>query len=193
MLTISVIYNLTTKQASLVNWPEILLILVIAFIAVGDKISKMAISPNEVSIEQEVKGVEKTIQDIDKFVEEDSPTGKITDIVDDTLEHPRDTWSKLLLIRMTLRRLLRKIADLYNIKCSHTTSISSMAATFHEQGIIDDFLAAQVEKIRNATFVVEWGAGQPPSLEDIKFTLESYGKVFDALKDRARASERKVV
>jgi hypothetical protein len=107
----------------------------------------------------------------------------------DTLEHPRDTWTKLLLIRITLRRLLRKVADARGITYLPDASIISLASTFREQGIIDDLLAEQVEKIRSATFLVEWGSGGQPNLEDIKFTLGNYAKVFDALKERARASK----
>ena len=189
LLAGSVIYNLTTKQTSIVNWPEIVLILVIAFVAFGDKITRLRISPEgELTLEQEVKGVENDRQRIGKYIEGDELAYKITDIVDGTLEHPRDMWSKLLLIRMTLRRLLRIIADAHSIKVSTTPSISGMTATFRKQGIIDDCLAEQVNKIRSATFLVEWGAGGQPDLKDIKFTLDNYAKVFDALKDRARAS-----
>ncbi len=190
VLTASIIYNMF-RQAPPVAWTEIILILVIVFVAIGDKISKLVISPQEVSIEQQtteqmVEKLEKDIQEIDDFVEQDRPADGIVDIVDDTLEHPRDTWSRLLLIRMTLRRLLRKLADANRMDVSATASISSIASTFRRQGIIDEGLADQVEKIRSATFVVEWGAGEQPDLKDIKFTLENYTMVFDALKNQVR-------
>ncbi len=166
------------------------------FVVFGDKITKLVISPKEISIEQtveqKVKALKDDIKKIDEFIEKDNPTAKITDIVDDTLEHSRDTWSQLLLIRMTLRRLLRKIADSRGMNYSPTASISTMIHDFHQQGIIDDFLVERMEKIRNATFAVEWGAGESPELKDIKFTLENYAKVFSDLKERERSSKKKV-
>jgi hypothetical protein len=186
VLAASIIYN-WTRQADLMGWPETVLLVVILLVAVGDQISRLIISPKEVSIEtrtteQRVRGLEQDLRKIDDYVAEDRPQTEITDIISDTLEHPRDTWSKLLLIRMTLRRLLRKIADGQGIAHSPTASISGITSTLHEQGVIDSYLAEQVERIRSATFLVEWGAGQPPSLEDVKFALEKYSQVFEALK-----------
>jgi ribosomal protein S13 len=159
---------------------------VILFTAVGNRFSKVVISPKEISIEQMVENLESDIQKIEKFIDEENPTNKIADIVEDTLEHPRDIWSKLLLIRTTLRRLLRNIADRHGMFYSPTASISRMIADFRQQEIIDDLLNEQIERIRNATFTVEWGAGQPPEPEEVKFVLENYNRVFNTLKDIAR-------
>ena len=195
LLAVSVMYNLTIKQVSLVGWPEILLIAALVFVAIGDKITKLAVTPQGVSIEQtveqEVKELEKGIQKIDRFVEEDNPDEAITDIVADTLEYTRDTWSRLLLIRMILRRLLRKIADAHELTFSPTSSISSMTSALYQQGIIDSLLSEQVEKIRGATFLVEWGAGEEPRSKDVKFTLENYSTVFNSLKARAQVAKRR--
>lgn len=166
-----------------VGWFEVILVVAVIFVAVGGRIKTLAISPKSLTVEQEVEKLSREMEKVDRFVEEDRPTNDVMDIVADP-EHPRDIWTRLLFIRMTLRRLLRKVAAGHGLSYSPAVSISRMISDLLRQGIIDAVLAAEAEKMRNATFVVEWGAGSPPDPADIRFSLENYAKVFDALKRR---------
>jgi len=186
LLVVSVIRNLWLTGTSVINISELVLIVLIVFVVAIDKIKELVISPNEgISIKQAINNVEESNQKINAYIE-GKTAQEITEIIKETLEHRQDIWLELLLIRMTLRRLLRKIADSHDIEFSSTASLSSMTKKFHEEGIIDSLLVEQINKLRDATFLVEWGAGKSPSLENVKFTLEEYGKLFRSLKDRVR-------
>jgi hypothetical protein len=146
---------------------------------------KPVLSPQIAAYEQPLEQMNNALHKIEKYIEEDASTDKITDIVDDTLEHTRDVWFKLLLIRMTLRRLLLKISQAHGVKLPPSPSMRGMTSTFLAFGIIDTHLSEQVGRIRDATYTVEWGEGKSPKSQDVRFTLENYGEVFDALKKRA--------
>ena len=187
---LSLAYSFYSGASSLVGWPELVLGVILLFVGVGDQITKMVVSPSQISIEQSVEGQVQQFADdnerINRFVTQDNSNVNITKIVDETLEHPRDTWSRLLIIRITLRRLLRMLCDTAKIPYHDTTSITHMSTELQKTRMIDKELANQIETIRNATFNVEWGAGPPASIDDIKFTLKQYSEVFAALKQRAK-------
>ena len=186
ILVASVIHNLWVLETSAINWTDIVLIVLIVFIIGIDKIKKLVISPKDGII---IDIFDKVTKAINAYVE-GTTTKDITEIVKDTIEHRHDIWVQLLIIRMTLRRLLRKIAVAHGIEFSSTVAMSTMTKKFRDEGIIDSLLVDQIDKIRDATFLVEWGDGTSPNLENIKFTLEEYGNVFKSLKDRVRTSNQ---
>ena len=53
LLMASVTYN-AMRNAQLIGWPELVLIVVIMFVAIGKRFTKVVISPKEISIEQRV-------------------------------------------------------------------------------------------------------------------------------------------
>ena len=196
MLIISVVYGVLKGEASIVGWYNIILVFLMVFLAVGERFTHVTFSPQGMTIEQNaeeaskeekaVKEIERDVQTVERFVQGEGTLEEIIDLIEDSIEYPRDTWSKLLLIRITLRHLLRNLAKAHGLDYyGPTASLSRMTADLHARGIIDAFLAEQIEKMRSATFTVEWGGGEPPQPADVKFTLESYAKVFSSLKERA--------
>lgn len=153
------------------------LVLLVAFMAIFRPASLRGITDtpkDKATFEQTVENMNNALQKFGDYIEkEQDKAEKITDIVDDTLEHTRDTWLKLLLIRMTLRRLLLKVASANTVSFVPSTSISKMNSRLREAGIIDQYLYTEVDRIRAATYIVEWGQGQQPALADIRFTLEN--------------------
>jgi hypothetical protein len=137
---------------------------------------------SQVSAELMVKELKSDIKKIDSFIEEDESETRISDLVGDTLDHPRDTWSKLLIMRAVLRRLLRKIADAHGMRYNEFASLTQMIEDFKGISIIEANLARDIERIRDATFTAEWGAGRPPEPGELQFALDNYQRVFEILK-----------
>jgi hypothetical protein len=190
LLFLSITYNFYSEANSLLGWAELLLGIALVFVGVGDQITKLSVSSSQIAIEQDVESQVKQLSNdndyIDRFVDRENSDIDITKVVDETLEHRRDIWSRLLLIRITLRRLLRMLSDTAGIPYHDTTSITHMFTELQKAGLIDKFLVNQIEIIRRATFSVEWGTRSPASVDDINFTLKHYHEVFTALKQRAK-------
>jgi hypothetical protein len=183
----SVLTNLI-RGVQLLGWSEIVLLVLVVFVAIGDRITNLRVSPTEFSMEQQP--IEQQIHDlrvdnkrVDEAVKEEPPE-KIIELVEYSLGQPRDVWSKLLFIRMTLRRLLRSLAEARGITFRPSAGIKTMNASLKQRGILDETLSHEVERIRNTTFRAEWGAGREASAEDLEFTLKNYGDVFAKLKEK---------
>lgn len=197
VLLVEVVFGIVASMSSgndktyLINGMMIL-IFVLVFIVAGMAVFRPTAlygkpetsKEKAISTDKALEKMNELSKKFDDYIEKDVETENITSIVDDTLEHTRDTWLKLLLIRITLRRLLLKVASANAMSFAPATSISRMISEFRNAGIIDQYLYAEVEKIRDATYTVEWGLGVQSDLSNIKFTLEKYGDVFSALKKR---------
>ena len=138
--------------------------------------------PREIS--QQVRNYEEEVKKVDEFVSEANSPDRIIEIVEYSLGRPRDVWGKLLMIRMTLRRLLRNTAEARGIQFRPTAGIITMRTHLKQSGIIDETLDREVERIRAATFTAEWGAGYEAHPEDVQFALKNYGGVFAKLKEK---------
>lgn len=166
----------------------VLIVAIMAWVRPDSLYGKSALpkmkNKEELSYKESIERMNDSIKRIDEYVGKINATEKITTIVDDTLEHTKDMWIKLLLIRITLRRLLLKIASSNSMTFPPATSISKMLSTFRNAGIIDQYLFSEVDMIRNATYTVEWGQGTSPEDKEVKFALENFEEVFDTLKKR---------
>jgi hypothetical protein len=133
-----------------------------------------------------VDDVSKVDEVISAFINEENSTSEmIKKVVESSSGQPRDTWSKLLLIRIILRRLLRRMAEVHGISVSKKTAgIIRLKNTLAAKEVIDATLKEQVERIRDATFTAEWEAGDPPDPKNVQFTLDNYKDVFASLKKR---------
>jgi len=140
--------------------------------------------------------VDKVDKGISDFINQENSTGelieKVVEVVESSFGRPRDTWSKLLLIRIILRRLLRRMAEVHGIlpklPTKVTTGINTLNEVLAAEEKIEAALEEQVERIRDATFRAEWPDGRPPKPGNVEFTLDNYKDVFTRLKARMRST-----
>lgn len=184
-IAVGIVHNVRSSVQP-VGWTELVLTALLVLTAIGDRFTKLRLRLTGLDIEQAVLQVTRTVDEVDALATGHDPGQRLADLVEHAGRNPRDVLSKLILIRMALRRMLRIVAESHRMQCGTTTSIASIVRMLLEGGAISEELAADVETIRNATFVAEWGAGDPPSREEIKFTLENYARVFQSL-SRQRA------
>ena len=187
VLLLATIANIV-RQAPPIGWIELILAAIIAFIAGGDRIARIVLEATgfKVSIDNRPERVQEELTKIEAYVTDDNTAEDISKIIDDSLEHTRDIWSRLVLIRIVLRRLLQRVGSTHDLGFVPESSISKMKAVMRDKGIIDNLLAENIEKLRNATYAAEWGTGEAPKLENIKFALEQYESVFQTIKSRVR-------
>src|SRR5829696_4068664 len=73
--------------------------------------------------------VDKVDKGISDFINQENSTGelieKVVEVVESSFGRPRDTWSKLLLIRIILRRLLRRMAEVHGILPKLPTKVTT--------------------------------------------------------------------
>lgn len=137
-----------------------------------------------------VDDVRKVDEAISDFINEENSTGEIIEkVVESNSGWPRDTWLKLLLIRIILRGLLRRMTEVHGISVSKPTAgIRTLKNTLAAEQVIDATLNQQVERIRDATFTIQWPEGDPPDPQNVQYTLENYKDVFASLKERMRST-----
>lgn len=98
---------------------------------------------------------------------------------------PNKVWAQAYRYRATVRSLLRKNSINNNISIEDHESIMKMADQLTTIGIIDLELKNKIDNLAWATFTIQWGAGTPPTREEIEFVFAEAPEIIIKLRDIA--------
>ena len=163
----------------------VVLLVILIFVAVGERITKIAISVKDgFFVEQSVQ------RDVQRFEEmglaliayRDGPSlSSLNALLSRLDEKGRDAWSKLIIIRLSLRATLRGLSKPYDPNLSESASLLGMLRLIKSKSVIGEEDFADLERIRIATYFAEWGAGDPPSSRDVEFVLSTAPRILRKL------------
>jgi hypothetical protein len=186
-----IIYACTHNGSHLANGPVISLVGVLVFIAVGDRISKFVVNAKGFSFEQRAREANKELQRI-AVLRDNQHNRVIHTILNAATGTGAATWTSLIVYRLALRVLLRQICQTLGMKLDiegRPTPMTDMLRYLHEHGALSDTVLAKVEQLRDATYFIEWGIGDPPSVVEIENALKIAPPLLQSLAVKAAQTQ----
>ena len=185
-------YKIINNTNNLLEWQEVILLTLIIFVAVGDRIVKLAIGKEGITIEQDlnaqIKEAEKDIKSIISL-SNDQSAKNIGSILTRVTGQKKDVWSRLVLYRLSLRVLLRKLCKRFGMQLGNTTSLTRMIKFLRERNVIDAVTEKNIELLRDVTFFFEWGTGNAPSVRRIEKALKIAPELLSSLENSAKLKQ----
>ena len=120
----------------------VVLLVIFIFVAVGERITKMAISVKdgffvEQSVQRDVQRFEE--MGLALIVYRDGPSlSSLNALLPRLDEKGRDAWSKLIIIRLSLRATLRGLSKPYDPNLSESASLSGMLRLIKSKSVIGE-------------------------------------------------------
>jgi hypothetical protein len=160
------------------SWHDLVLATLLLFIGAGEKISRLVLSPKSgLTIEQQVREFRDDLKRIELFGES-SESADLENLLQKATRLPQEIWSRIIFYRLLLRAVLRKKCKSNGIPLKLTTSLTIMVNTLKSFGGIDLDLAIQLKRVIHATFAAEWGEGELPTEEELKYVLEEAPEII---------------
>jgi len=172
ILVVDLTNSFLRRLSPFLSWHDLVLATLLLFIGVGEKISRIVLSPKSgLTIEQKVREFRKDLKSIGAFVES-SESADLENLLKKATQLSQEIWSKIIFYRLILRAVLRKKCKSKGIQLGFTTSLTNMVKTLKSISIIDLDLEYQLKRVIHATFPAEWGEGELPTEEELKYVLD---------------------
>ena len=161
------------------SWHDLVLIALLIFIAAGERISRLVLGGEKVglTLEQQVHEFREDLRLIDSLGK-NAKNADLENLLQKATNIPHEIWSTIIFYRLLLRAVLRNKCFSNGIQLGLTTSLSDMLRRLTEIGVIDSDLNSKIRRIVHATFAAEWGEGELPTEDDLKFVLEEAPKII---------------
>ena len=179
LLVVDMVYRAFSAQSGLLTWYHLVITAFVIFTLLGDRITKIVVSTQEISFEQQVQAFKHDLSSINTLASS-GPTADLDELMNEGTDLKHNVWARLVIHRMVMRALLRRVCTENGMgaQLGDVPSLSYMIRRLTEGKVIDQELSISLERIRNTTFVTEWGTGTPPSDSDIQFVLKDGARVL---------------
>jgi hypothetical protein len=160
------------------SWHDLVLATLLLFIGAGEKISRLVLSPKSgLTIEQQVREFRDDLKRIELFAES-SESADLENLLQKATRLPQEIWSRIIFYRLLLRAVLRKKCKSKGIQLGLTSSLTIMVDRLTSIGAIGSELTSQLKRLIHATFAAEWGEGELPTEEELKYVLEEATEII---------------
>ncbi|MHC4520127.1 MAG: hypothetical protein ACYTAS_16170 [Planctomycetota bacterium] len=166
------IYGVASGREALLTWTQIAFVAFGIFALYAPHITRFTVSPKEgVTIEKQVEAFEKDLKNIEAIPHGDGAQ-ELESLLQEASRLDHTLWSQLIMYRLAMRALLRRLCLKQGMPLSDTHSMRSMLGKLLGNGTIPRALHDELERVRDATFPAEWGAGTLPSREELAYVVE---------------------
>lgn len=165
-------YN-ATGTGPLITWRVPLFAAFMLAAPVSDQIAKLRFGlATGLTIETHIAETQKDFERLESL-RNAGGTNELETLLQGDPGQPRGVWPQLITYRLGLRLLLMRLCKAKGIALRTTPleSITNMLNFLQQKNLLDPNFVAQLNRIRDATYFVEWGEGKRPSNEEISNVL----------------------
>jgi hypothetical protein len=169
-----VVYGIVSSQEKALSFPALLLCALAVFLLMSDTVTKLVLSPIKgVTIENKIASLKEDAERL-SVISKKSDSKALKAILHGQTNLQYSVWGELVTYRMVMRLIIRRLYEQSHggTILQKTPSLSGMLLGLRESGVLSDSMYAEMERIRDATFVAEWGVGDLPPDADIQWVLE---------------------
>lgn len=167
--------NVTPNPIHFIEWPELVLVILLIFGLVGDRITKLGVGKEGFSIEQRVCEINRDFTNINRLGEYGNKNDLTKLLIQVSAQE--DIGYRLLVYRLLMRVLLRRICRQNEMPIvkddDEPISLQTMINFImtQDQPVLNRKLLEDIDYIRERTYFLEWGAKDTPSSEEIQQVL----------------------
>ncbi len=167
-------YGIVSGREQALSMLTILVCALAAFLLLSDTISKLVLSPTKgVTIENKIAVLKDDAVRLAAVSKRPDPEA-LKALLHGQTELQYSVWGELVTYRMVMRLILRRLYEQSHsgAKLGDTPSLSGMLKGLRAAGVLNDSMYSDLERIRDSTFVAEWGVGDLAPDADIRWVLE---------------------
>lgn len=183
VLVADLCYKGIWSKTSLIGYQHLMIMALLLFVGFHEKIAKLVLSKRGPTIEQkldvQVKEVQDTAQSL-AFIENGGDLELVNILLTRSECDDKDVWSRLILYRWIIRALLRRPCFACGMPLDDT-SLSTMITFIEQKSVLPADLIANIEFVREGTYLFEWGTGRVPSSSEVRLALDMAPRIIRQL------------